>query len=560
MTAFSNVLQWPALGADPREFPAAITCERGIWGKVHASPADFHWIASTPGFTAPARHLEHDLPLGAEDAPVRATLWRVLGDVCYAIAIYPSSAYDDAGRTGFVEKQILEWRRPAGVPAAAGALLLLPAAAHFEAIDWSQPRADVRWSDDDIDDLDAMAPIPLSLESAIADGLRTLMVSTTEEALARFYASVLAGNRAVSLDGINEPLPPQAMGALLLPLPREVADELSIAGWLPSTWLSDDDPSAIRRAWSAVIGGTGSLPAGPALTPSPEDVAEGQAMAHSIFTNRPPHTTRTERAPASNDAEKSVRLALWGPAAAGKTALVANLFLDANDPQWAVFPAGQSLEFVDKLRNRMKLSNQFPAATRVGDPQGIEYYFEHKPTGIVASLQLEDRAGVESENLQDEATSGAVSLRQRLGTADGLVVLFDPTKEPHRLESLVSRSFELLHVASGRKAGKDPRPIAVCVSKADLLIEHPEDFRKALESPDEFVREHVASIVNAIDRYCSNYRLFPVSAAGVRMRLGIIEPVVFMDELLEPRICPGGVPFNLMAPFTWLLNQLTGVA
>lgn len=554
MTANSNVLQWPALDADPRELPAAITCERGVWGKVHASPSDFHWIASTPGLTAPARHLEHELPLGAEDAPIRATLWRVIGDVCYAIAIYPSNAYDAAGRTGFVEKQILEWRRPAGVPAAAGALLMLSAAAQFDAIDWSQPRAEVRWSDDDIDDLDAMAPIPLSLESAIAEGLRALAQSATEEALAQFYASVLAGNRAVSLDGVDEPLSPQAMAALLLPLPRAVADELSIAGWLPSTRIADEEK--IRACWNVVIGGTASVPAAQ-LAPSPDQTAEGAAMARSIVSSRPIVPANT---PPKN-ASRPVQLALWGPSAAGKTALLAKLFLDGNDEQWDVFPTEQSLKFIKSMRGRMKTTNQFPTATRAGQPESIEYLFKHRGNGVEASLQLEDRAGLESENLEDETRGGAVSLRRRIGSADGLVVLFDPTSDQSFLESLVEETFDLLHVAGGRGAEKDPRPIAVCVSKADLLMEKPEDLRQALESPDTFVRERISSVlVKAIDRRCNNYRLFPISAAGVRLRLGIIEPVVFMDEMLEPRICPGGIPFNLMAPFTWLLNQLTGVA
>ena len=148
MTANRNALQWPALDADARDLPAAISCERGIWGKVHASTSDFRWIATTPGLTAPVRQLEHELPLGTEDTPVHATLWRVVDDLCYAVALLPSAAYDADQRTGFIEKHILEWRRPAHVPAAAGALLLLRAAAQFQAIDWSEPReeeGDSRW-------------------------------------------------------------------------------------------------------------------------------------------------------------------------------------------------------------------------------------------------------------------------------------------------------------------------------------------------------------------------------------------------------------------------------
>ncbi len=558
MTATLNTLRWPALHSDAGDLPSSISCERGIWGKVHASPSDFRWIATTPGLSAPSRHFEHELPLGAEDAPVRATLWRVVGDICHAVALVPSGAHDASGRTGFVEKHILEWRRPSTVPAAAGALLLLPAVARFDAIDWSEPREEVQWSDDGVAGLDPVAPLLLSIETALAEGLHALTKATTEEALAQFYASLLAGNRGVALAGMTEPLRPDAMAALLLPLPRDVADTLSIAGWLPSTRLADEDE--LRRCWNVVIGGTTNVPAGPIAAPSAEQIAEAQAMARSIFTNRPPSRAKTTDTSASSG-PKTVQLALWGPSAAGKTALLAKLFLDANDDQWEVFPTEQSLKFIHSMRGRMKTSNQFPNATKAGQPEGIEYLFRNRGNGVIASLQLEDRAGLESEDLEDEARGGSVSLRRRLGAADGLVVLIDPTSDQTVLESRVSHAFDLLHVASGRGAEKDPRPIAVCVSKADLLIEQPDDFRKALECPDEFVRERVSPVlVNAIDRLCSNYRFFPLSAAGVRLRLGIIEPVVFIDEALEPRICPGGVPFNLMAPFTWLLNQLTGVS
>ncbi len=105
---------------------------------------------------------------------------------------------------------------------------------------------------------------------------------------------------------------------------------------------------------------------------------------------------------------------------------------------------------------------------------------------------------------------------------------------------------------------KDDRPIAVCVSKADVLIESPQDLRRAREDPDGFVREHDRmGLVRALDRFCSNYRLFPVSAAGVLLHRGVIEPMVFYDEKLVPRVRPGGELLNLMEPFTWLLDQVT---
>ncbi|HEX8253315.1 MAG TPA: hypothetical protein VF846_09225 [Thermoanaerobaculia bacterium] len=560
MTIAATALQWPALDTAGNAGPATIAPERGVWGKVHGSPSDFGWIAMTRALAAPQRFLEYELPIGVEDAPARATLWRVLGDTCYAVACYPTFAHDAAGRSGFVEKQVLEWRRPADVPAAAAALMLLPAAASLESSDWRQARSDVQWSDD-ADDLAAVPPLPLStaaLDDAVSRGLHALSAVTTEEALVSLYASVLAGERAVTLRGMLAPLPPEAMAALLLPLPRAIADEVSIAGWLPSTRLGGSPAEEVRRCWNIVVGGTTSVPVEPTTAPTEEQLAQARAMAQSLIARRPSVEIATRTEAATRPSVKPFQLALWGPTAAGKTALLAKLFLDARDEQWDVFPTEQSLSFIQGMRARMKTGNQFPAATAVAQMERVEYIFRHKSSGVTASLQMEDRAGHESETLHEEPGQGRTSLRKRIGEADGLVLLFDPTTDQTILESRVSQSLELLYVSSGRTAGKDDRPIAVCISKADLLVENAADFRRAQESPDEFVRERVEPVlVTALDRYCSNYRLFPLSAAGVRMRHGIIEPVVFIDESLEPRICPGGTPFNLMAPFAWLLNQLT---
>jgi hypothetical protein len=116
-------------------------------------------------------------------------------------------------------------------------------------------------------------------------------------------------------------------------------------------------------------------------------------------------------------------------------------------------------------------------------------------------------------------------------------------------------------VFSNHSGRKEERPIAVCVSKADVLVETAEDLHRAIDTPHEFVRERLpVALVRPLDRYCTNYRLFPVSAAGMRLRCGLIEPTVFLDEGLEPRICPGSRPFNLMAPFSWILAQVSGAS
>ncbi|HEX9984999.1 MAG TPA: hypothetical protein VGF69_17185 [Thermoanaerobaculia bacterium] len=556
-----HALSWPALDLTANDLPSTISCERGIWGKVDGAPSDFRWIATTPGLAAPHRKLERELALGLEDAPEHATLWLTTGDTSYAIALYRSLAHDAAGRSGFLEKQLLEWKRPAGVPAALGALLLLPAVAALDTRDVFDQHATTRWSDDDPMDVAPVAPLPVSLavlEEAIAEGIRALAVATTEDALTSIYADLLAGSRGVTLQGITTPLPPAAVAALLLPLPREVAERLSLAGWLPSTRLAGSALEEVRRTWDVILGSATTIAPGDAPLPTDEQLREARAMARSLLAAHRPTRAVPAREATAGPVTKPVQLALWGPSAAGKTALLAKLFLDANDEHWEVYPTQRSLEFIHGMRTRMKNENQFPAATAFAVLEAIEYRFRHRTRGFLASLQLEDRAGAHSEKLADEPdTSLQIDFKARLGTADGIVLLFDPWSDQALLESRVTRTLELLYVASER-AGKDTRPIAVCVSKADILIETAADFRQALDSPDAFVRQRVAPVlVRALDRYCANYRLFPISAAGIRLRHGIVEPAVFIDEALEPRICPGGTAFNLMAPFSWLLDELT---
>ena len=249
----------------------------------------------------------------------------------------------------------------------------------------------------------------------------------------------------------------------------------------------------------------------------------------------------------------AVDLTLWGPSSAGKTVFLAQLYIESENGggEWDVFPTTESLEFIREMRSRMAATNHFPGATSVGMVERIVYRFLHRATGREISLVMEDRAGKDFEELEESAQSV-------LAAAAGLVLLFDPMRPAATLEREVWDTLESIHVASDRGARKDDRPIAVCLSKADLLLRTSADLERARVEPDAFVRERVgASLLRALDRFCSDYRLFPVSAAGVRTRFGVIEPLVFFDEQLDPRICPeDGRPFNLMAPFTWLFDRL----
>ena len=231
---------WPALEGS---LPSVIEYERGVWGKVHGARTDFRWIARSAHFAE--TDLQLRLSLGAEDVPASFQMWRSLGDRCYAVTCYPSRAIDAEGRRGFLEKQMLEWRRPPEVPAALGALLLLPRVAAMTDGIW--------WERDDVSDLQAQADAVLSIvrgesvmaEETLADtierGREALSSALDPRSLEQLYDQLLAGAHPAWLTGLRRPLSPEALAALLLPLPRDIADRISIAGWIPSSRPSFDD-------------------------------------------------------------------------------------------------------------------------------------------------------------------------------------------------------------------------------------------------------------------------------------------------------------------------------
>jgi len=253
----------------------------------------------------------------------------------------------------------------------------------------------------------------------------------------------------------------------------------------------------------------------------------------------------------------AIPLAIWGPAASGKTVLMAQLHLEshAEAGEWDIYPTRQdSLDFIHQMQER-RLDNQFPPATAVGRKEHIAYEFVNRKTGVRASLAVEDRAGQDYERMEEDA-------RARLNAAAGLVLLIDPTRNQRDIQSQLSRMLFQMHtdLRAGRAAEADPkdrRPIAVCVSKADELLRWPADYRRACQAPDAFVREADRwDLTPMLEKFCANYRFFPLSAVGVALSHGVLEPNTFYDENFNLRIKTKGKPFNLMTPFAWLIGQL----
>ena len=251
---------WKALLGDGLA-PDDLNVERAIRGKVHGAVSDFRWIAATPGLDPQAHGLTSELLLGSEDVPAKAACWRALESGYCAVSCYPSRARDVSGRSGFLEKQVLAWHPGAEIPATLGALLLLPRVATFDDHDWWDQADDPCWSRPGFSlTLAAEPPVAVEdLEAVIERGRAALRKALRNvEDLARLYSTLLSpGRRLAFLPGLERPLPPEALAVLLLPLPREIADHRSIAGWNVSSridrelfpWdvlVCDQIPAALR--------------------------------------------------------------------------------------------------------------------------------------------------------------------------------------------------------------------------------------------------------------------------------------------------------------------------
>jgi hypothetical protein len=246
-------LAWPALGPTP-VLPATLEYERAVWGKVHGESSDFRWIARSGGFDSGLAQLHDQLTFGVEDRPAVAQLW-LGGGRCLAVGFYRSRAVDSSSRRDSLEKQVLAWRRPPAQPAALGASVLLPHVAALDDEVWWGREANQDWSDPSFSlpiAPDQHRPLGVGepeLAAAIGSGVEALQ-AVPAQALAALYGHILSGRRPAFLPGLGQPLPPAALAALLLPLPRAIADRLSLAGWVPSGRVPLADLAA---RWDVVV-------------------------------------------------------------------------------------------------------------------------------------------------------------------------------------------------------------------------------------------------------------------------------------------------------------------
>lgn len=345
---------WPALHG---ELPPFTEVQRSVWGKVHGAPSDFRWIARSAGFARDRADLPVQLNLGGEDAPARFTAWRVLGDCCYAVTGYPSRAIDAAGRRGFLEKQVLEWRRPAHVPAALGALLLLPRVAALTEDVWWEKRGGEFWMNPEA--LLALDPEDLAFDEdaigiAIERGRQQLRDTLPPEGLARLYDQLLSSRRPALLTGVQQPLSAEGLAALLLPLPREIADRISLAGWIPSERPSTAE---LNKRWDVLAVTQAAAVAFDPATEAPArrmaetllnfDASATAPVAKEPSTSAPPPDLPEIALPSGQLEKPGTQLELKAPSSNAPAILhELHAFASSADRRWLT---PQSLKFNGKL-------------------------------------------------------------------------------------------------------------------------------------------------------------------------------------------------------------------
>jgi len=276
---------WPALAAGSPD--GSLEVHRAVLGKVHQAASDFRWITHTEAIRPRKLGLDQKLSFGPEDRPVRSPAWRALDDALVAIVSYRSRAVDRAGRAGGLEKQILYWPKPRPEQTVAGAFALLGALGEASDAVWWDHWEDYRWDEPEFFLPREPEEIPFGrLDLAVSQGLTELTAACSEDALAEFYAGLLAVSQGhpAALEGLAEPLPPLALAALLLPFAPEEARQLSLAGALPNS----RHLAANLANWRGVAR-TQEQPELPDDGPQPTAAQQqrGAAMAAAVFRGDP---------------------------------------------------------------------------------------------------------------------------------------------------------------------------------------------------------------------------------------------------------------------------------
>jgi len=543
------LINWPTF--NNQTFPCKFHYERAVWGKVHNTSSDFRWIAASPHFISNNRSIERQF--GAEDNPCSFFVWKKQADFQYAVSIYPSQSIDSAGRTGFLEKQFIQWRINSEISDLIAMLVLSHQVSQYNNDIWLDKVEPNLWNNEQfclplsVDEIPVLTITEDIIETLIQEGIRELNKHLDQEILGQFYACLLTEQFPAVLK-LNKPLPANAFACLFLSLPPQIFSKLSIIGWLPTERFST---KKLKKTWDVIITDQ-NLDYNPIL--SAEDIALGESLAQALLDNTPLEIQSNQSLREVVSQTEDPSITLWGPSSSGKTFLLAQLYLQAksNHSHWEVHPTQNTIDYIDPFRKDILVDNVFPTGTAVGDNNELTFRFLNPENNQQINLNIEDRAGTDYSEHHEEVI-------QRLMATQGLVILVNPfDKREHQINEVL-KMLDDMKVKRGEDI-KDARPIAICYTQVDEhWIDTVEALQAAIKEPHQFIKNKLDKkdkILERINLHFTNYKLFPVSAAGLKIQYGTVLHTAFFNEEFTACICPQGDSINLLEPFIWIIEQL----
>lgn len=327
------------------------------------------------------------------------------------------------------------------------------------------------------------------------------------------------------------------------------------------------------------------------------------------------------------------RIGLWGPPGSGKTTYLAALniaVLQSRERQMRLFGTDDSsTEFLKSNTAQLTRDRVFPDATVVDQQlswvlsMDQEIEVAKKPWGkrlvtvpVEINLDLLDAPGGSFSDLPTEASGaggddndarlfgedgdmdelgseGSQDVMDQLSGCNGLVLLFDPTREWRTGDMFNYFQGTLLEIAQRRMQGRSeadgrlPHYVAVCVTKFD----HPDVYRRARRGgyrsfspydpylfprvPDEFAEQFFIDLVKEADRGNADLvpnalrsffrperiQFFVTSAIGFHLskRASRFQEQDFMNlapQGKEFKIRGPIHPINVVEPLLWLSQHI----
>lgn len=563
---FKQFLTLPAIKEWDTETIPLMSYEIALWGKNQDSSSDYKIIAASDAFNLKKADIFKMFYVGDADLSEGSSIfmWKPRSNRVHLASLSMSQRRDNDNRPTLQMVILTSNISTEEIPAPIQALMLLPLLKDKQKrFNNDKSLAENTISPSNHQDIQIK---PESLLTAFQKGLECLHNNYNKHQITNFYGALLEGIPAYL--STKQKISEESVGVLLLFLDPIMANSFSIVEELPG---SNFEKEKIKKNWAAILRKTTWQEENPKISGNIKHDVESLSSKLMSFKFSDSIKNKQEKSNSpkealdisSKDDNSTIKLSLWGPPSAGKTVFVSQLYWQGTDSSsdWDIrLLSEDSKQYMSQMYDTIQNKNKFPLGTNLGHDNKIEFLIINEKENIQANLFIEDRAGAHYSG-EAEASDGNLKLEESiveiLKQSDGLIFLFDPSREKSILFSEVWNTMQTLQLelSGGRK--KIQIPVAVCLTKADNEIDSLEKFNFALKDPDTFVREYAEiSLIELLDKYCENYSLFPVSSVGIKVSEYLVEPIVFYDDALESRVVPNDETktINLLSPFVWLMN------